>query len=260
MNRNSLCILVVAALFATTPATAKDPDIATLPRSGDVRVVVAQAIAVDVQPSPDHAQLRLQPGTYPVSSETTVAGERFYLLPIESRDRVRGWAHAWPSASARGERSAAAVLLVREKDGAISPQFALVAQQARDRVLRLQGSLSALSGLPPLEIKRPQTPPDGAGAAAAASQAQPDAAGATARRPVAKVPAKFKIGTKVCRKHDTWIEIGYTAAIDNDTGKIQIRMADALYLNGNPLHPRSFQPGIVWGDPANWDLCDFIGD
>lgn len=67
---------------------------------------------------------------------------------------------------------------------------------------------------------------------------------------------KLQIGARICRTQDGVGYVGYTEAVSPDNGKIQIRVAEAMYGGHPGLRPGGFQPSIIWAHPDAWELCD----
>lgn len=68
--------------------------------------------------------------------------------------------------------------------------------------------------------------------------------------------AKTKIGARVCRADGAIQYIGFTEGVSPDTGKIQIRVADAMIGGRAGSRPGGFQPTIIWDAPDNWEICE----
>lgn len=67
---------------------------------------------------------------------------------------------------------------------------------------------------------------------------------------------KSKIGARICQENGGIRYVGFTEGVSADTGKIQIRIADAM-VGGNPrMRPGGFQPSIIWDTPDDWELCE----
>lgn len=67
---------------------------------------------------------------------------------------------------------------------------------------------------------------------------------------------KSKIGARICQDNGGVRYVGFTEGVSDDTGKIQIRIADAM-VGGNPrMRPGGFQPSIIWDTPDAWELCE----
>ena len=67
-------------------------------------------------------------------------------------------------------------------------------------------------------------------------------------------PLVRKIGAHICKEQGAVVYAGYVEQIAED--KVQIRVSSAVMKQNRFVSPAGFQPGIIWDNPSNWDLCE----
>lgn len=69
-------------------------------------------------------------------------------------------------------------------------------------------------------------------------------------------PRKREIGTRLCRRQDSWELVGYTEGVSPDNGKLKIRIADQVMIGAPDIRPGDFREQTIWDAPENWRLCE----
>jgi hypothetical protein len=71
-----------------------------------------------------------------------------------------------------------------------------------------------------------------------------------------ELPAKRKIGARLCRQEDGWQVVGFTEGVSPDNGKLQVRVSSQHRPGAPNVQPGGFREQVIWDAPENWSLCE----
>jgi hypothetical protein len=66
-----------------------------------------------------------------------------------------------------------------------------------------------------------------------------------------ELPAKRKIGARLCRQADGWQLVGFTEGVSPDNGKLQVRVSSQHRPGALNVQPGGFREQVIWDAPEN---------